>query len=136
MRSLIVDDELVSRTKLQVLVSEFGPCQAVESGREAVVAFHQGWENYLPLDLIWLDLVMPGMDGEETLIQIRNLENDMGLGPTARVKVVMVTAKSDMQTVRNLMRAGCDDYLVKPFQFEAVRRKIAQLLDWRPFRVD
>ena len=60
MRILIADDDLVSRAKLQKIMSTFGACTAVTSGYEAIDAFKSAWDAWVPFDLIALDVLMPG----------------------------------------------------------------------------
>lgn len=127
MRILIVDDELVSRKKLEVILSSFGETLAVESGAEALTAFEGAWEEFKPFDLICLDINMPEMDGKQVLTQIRQLEEDMTLGGQARARIVMATALSDPGSVTEAMASGCDDYVVKPFQPAKIKEKITRL---------
>ena len=60
MRILIAEDDVVSRTKLQKIMSTFGECVPVTSGHEAIDAFKSAWAAWTPFDLIALDVLMPG----------------------------------------------------------------------------
>jgi len=124
MKILVVDDETVSRKKLQKIMSSFGECEEVESGKAAIKAFEQAWENSTPFDLITLDVAMPEMDGTEALHRIRALEMDMDIPSEKRVKIFMVTAHSDKDTVSTSIKVGCDDYIVKPFNRETILEKL------------
>jgi two-component system, CitB family, response regulator MalR len=66
-------------------------------------------ENY-EIDLILLDIFMPGMNGIELLMKIRK----SGKG----VDVIVVTAACDKQTIMTALRFGAVDYIIKPFEFE------------------
>jgi two-component system, cell cycle response regulator len=70
-------------------------------------------------DIVLLDVVMPGIDGWETLDRVRK---------TSGVPVIMLTARAeDIDRVRGL-RAGADDYLGKPFQQEELEARIEAVL--------
>ena len=127
MRILIVDDELVSRKKLEAILSSFGETLAVEDGAEALRAFKLAWEEFRPFDLVCLDINMPMLSGKEVLVRIRALEEEMMLGRLARVKIVMTTAQSDPKSVTEAMKAGCDDYVIKPYNPGKIKMKISQL---------
>jgi len=74
MRVLVVDDELVSRKKMQKIMDAFGECIAVASGEAALKAFGEAIAKEEPFDLITLDISMPRMDGTEVLYEMRKIE--------------------------------------------------------------
>ncbi len=57
-------------------------------------------------DLVLLDLMLPGLSGEEVLQKIRTV---------SKVPIIVITAKSDKESTVHLLKIGADDYLVKPF---------------------
>lgn len=124
MRSLVVDDELVSRKKMKKILEKYGPCQAVESGSAALTAFTEAWNRWQPVDLVTLDVRMPGMGGDETLFRIRELEKTRGVADHHRVKLLMVSAQADKDTVVTCIQAGCDGYIMKPFDQWIIRDKL------------
>jgi two-component system chemotaxis response regulator CheY len=127
MRILVVDDESVSRKVLRKALEAFGQCEEAEDGREATAAFKQAWEESSPFDLLMLDVSMPDMDGREVLHQIRNLEKDMKVPNRGQTKIVMVTSHSEEDTVLTCLRAGCNDFIVKPFDQGVLFEKLARL---------
>jgi two-component system chemotaxis response regulator CheY len=127
MKILVVDDELVSRKKMQIIMSSFGECVAVESGDAAIGAFEKAWENWAPFDLIALDISMPDMDGTEVLSEIREKEKNKNIPKERRVKVMMVTSHSDKDTIITCIQAGCDAYIAKPFDRETIMKKFEEL---------
>jgi len=126
MKVLIVDDQYVSIKKIQKIMEGFCECEAVDNGQAAVDAYKKAWEDSAPYDLITLDISMPGMDGTEVLSTIRELEKEKNIPKEKRVKILMVTASSDTDTVITCIRAGCDDYLVKPINREIISKKLEQ----------
>jgi two-component system chemotaxis response regulator CheY len=67
------------------------------------------------------------MDGVDVLKRIRGMEQDKNVPESKRVKVVMVTARSDKDTIMTSIQAGCNDYVVKPFDKTIVAKKLTQL---------
>jgi two-component system chemotaxis response regulator CheY len=124
MNILIVEDELVSRTKLEQIMVAIGKCTAVESGKAAIKKVVRAWEKYKPFDLITIDVGMPEMDGTEVLCRIRELEDKKGIPDKKRAKIFMVTAHSDRDTVIAAIQAGCDDYISKPFNINIIIEKL------------
>ncbi len=127
MKTLIVDDETVCRKKMEHIMKNFGECQSAADGEEAIEAFKKAWEEWSPFSLIMLDISMPVMDGTETLFQIRQMESQKNVPAENRVKIVMTTARSDRSTVCTSIQAGCDGYVVKPFDKEKINEALAKL---------
>lgn len=115
MKTLIVEDDFTSRLFLQALLSRYGECHLAVNGKEAVEAFRGAAESGLPYDLICMDILMPEMNGQEAIRQVRALEVERGILPTAGVKIIMTTSVDDMKEVVRSFEGLCDAYLVKPF---------------------
>ncbi|RLC32510.1 MAG: response regulator [Deltaproteobacteria bacterium] len=134
MKFLVVDDEPVSRKKMEMILSHFGQCETTETGRKAVDRFHASLGKGDPFDLITLDISMPDMDGITALLKIREAERmfwiNSGQG-AGKVKIMMVTAHAKKDIVLNCIKAGADDYVVKPFDREIVSGKL-QAMGIRP----
>jgi two-component system, chemotaxis family, chemotaxis protein CheY len=72
-------------------------------------------------DVVFLDLNMPKMDGMTFLKEMRNLPGGR------RPKVVFCTTEHDVAHIANVLRAGADEYIVKPFDKEIVEAKFQQV---------
>ena len=118
MRTLIVDDDFTSRLLLQSLLTHYGECHIAVNGREAVSAFRSARAGGEPYDLICMDIMMPDMDGQTAVKEIRALEGAAGTPPAAAVKIIMTTALDDMKNVVESLRASCNAYLLKPVAAE------------------
>jgi len=102
---LVVDDEPSIRKYLHTLLDVDGyQVTAVESGKEALERI-QGGERP---DLIILDVLMPEMDGLETLRQLMQADRSLD--------VVMLSCTNEVGTVVEAIRLGAHDYLTKPFE--------------------
>lgn len=127
MNILIVDDDFVSRNKMNLILTPYGRCEMALNGKECVDAFLRAHEKGKPYDLITLDIQMPGIDGIETLKKIREWEKENQTEFAKRVKVIMVTVKDDMKTVFSSFREGCESYVPKPFDRESIAKALAGL---------
>jgi two-component system, chemotaxis family, chemotaxis protein CheY len=126
MRILIVEDDFGSRRLMQKLVSDYGQCDVVVDGEEAVEAFRLAWEENSPYDVIFLDIMLPKMDGQEALRRIREIEQSIGVQPSDEVKVIMTTVLEDPKNVVEAYnKGGATSYLVKPVE----RNKVIEELD-------
>lgn len=111
MKALIVDDVEMNRELLAIFLEGRAITAFAESGEEALALVEDalGSGNYF--DLICMDILMPGIDGHETLKKIRELEAAVG----ERSTVFMVTGSSSPDDMFDaLIGGGCDDYLTKP----------------------
>jgi len=124
MYTLVVDDEVVSRKKMQVILKKYGDCIAFNNGADAIEEFRKSLKMKNHFDLIALDVSMPNMDGPDVLKVIRSIEENYKIPPNKRTIVIMVTADSNQKTVVSSIKAGCNDYLVKPFNKDIVREKL------------
>lgn len=118
-RVLIVEDEITQITLLEGIVSRAGfTAEKCMSGQEAV---NRLMDRTQPaIDVVMLDLVMPGMDGIEVLKAVRPHQPNL--------PVVMLTAQSSINTVVEAMRAGANDFIVKPASAERIRTAIEAAL--------
>ena len=102
---LVVDDDLVARRALVgALQTAFKKPESVENGEAALALAMKK-----PFDLIFLDVVMPGMDGFEVCSRIRDTI------PNRATPVVFVTGQSEFEARAQLGRNGGDDLMGKPF---------------------
>ncbi len=115
MRSLVVEDDFISRTMLQEILAPYGICHVAANGQEGMAAFQQSLQKNEPYDLICLDIMMPEMDGQTALKEIRNIEQENGIGGSDLVNVIMVTALNDAKNImHSFMKGTCQAYLTKP----------------------
>lgn len=107
-RTVIVEDDLMVAEINSQFVSK-------TPGIQVTATFHNGRDalNFLtkaPVDLVLLDLYMPGFSGLELLRELRRQKND--------VDVIMITAANDAEHIQEALHLGIVDYLIKPFKYE------------------
>ena len=127
MRILIVDDEMVSRTKLELIMEYFGDCKAVDQGDDALAAFHEAHLDDDPFNLIMLDINLPDIDGIRVLSAIRNSEKHLNIEQARKAKILMTTSYRDKDRIVASVQSGCDDYIGKPFDLNLIRTKLGKL---------
>ena len=113
-RILIVEDDTDISGMLKELLSPHYETAQAFSGTEAVMCVER--EDF---DLILLDLMLPGMTGEEVLGHLRR---------KGSVPVIAVSAKDDKQTKVTLLKTGVDDFISKPFDNDELLARIEALL--------
>jgi putative nucleotidyltransferase with HDIG domain len=126
MRILVVDDELVSRMKMKKIMEGFGKCTEADTGERAIALFRNARIKDVPYDLITMDISMPDMDGIEALEKIREIEKAENVPQDMWVKVFMVTAHGDKDTIISSIRNGCNDYIMKPFSRQIITKKVLE----------
>ncbi len=121
-RILLVDDDKLARDSASGMLERVGyEVLAVRSGAEALQVYKdlQG-----TIDLVVLDLIMPEMDGLETLQALRELDPD--------VRVLVASGFSISLDIDTLRAHGALDFLSKPFRVSEISRKVAELIQAPP----
>lgn len=120
MKILAVDDSVVNLATIEQELKDRYEVMLMTSGRRAIKFLYQE-----KVDLILLDIEMPGLDGIETLKEIRKQDNGV------TVPVIFLTAKQDKRTVIEGTRLGIMDYIIKPFNRDDLRQRIESALKRR-----
>jgi len=126
-KCLIVEDDFISRRILkELMMSCLGcDCDIAINGKEAITSFRMAHEEKQPYDLICMDIMMPGVDGQEALRRIREMEKEMGVPPNMEAKVIMTTALDDPKTVvQAYYKGGATSYIVKPVSKQKLMREL------------
>ena len=115
-RILIVDDDKLLQKPLKQILADKYDVSAAGSGEEALAIIREK-----PIDLILLDIRLPGIDGVETLKAIREMDKN--------ILVIMMTAFEDVKTVITSMKMGAFDYLVKPLDMDEIEIIVERALE-------
>ncbi len=128
MKMLVVEDDFGSRRMMQKLLEPYGDVDVVVDGEEAVDAFKLAWDEARPYDIIFMDIMMPKMDGHEALKRLRELERDMGVKSANEAKVIMTSVLEDPKNVIEAYYGGsATSYLIKPIDREKLEDELERL---------
>ena len=119
MKILVVEDELTSRELLKVILEPYGTIDMVSDGVEAIKAYNMalGKQSY---DLIYLDIMLPKMDGQQVLKGIRKIERERGIIGPDGVKIIMISLLGDFENVTEAFSAQCNSYITKPISADKI----------------
>ncbi|PKM66117.1 MAG: response regulator [Firmicutes bacterium HGW-Firmicutes-2] len=125
MRILIAEDDVVSRKLMWKILSDYGDCDLVINGLEAIDAFLLAIKDHEPYDLICLDIMMPKVDGVKVLKTIRDMEIQNHIENP--VKIIMTTALGETEVVDDAFIKGANAYATKPLDIEKLIEVIKNL---------
>ncbi|BBL58037.1 ATP-binding protein [Methylomonas koyamae] len=117
-RILIVEDQLENQLLLGQLMADIGMQVEVAKDGAQGLALFQSWQPHL----IWMDRRMPKMDGMQAAQAIRQLPGG------DRVKIVAVTASAFMEQREEMLHAGMDGFIRKPYRAEEIYACLAEQL--------
>ena len=123
-RVLVVDDEAGARSALMHLLTAKG--YVVDTAEDGVAALAVAAER--PPDAVVTDLDMPRMNGMELLKSLRAHDADL--------PVIVLTSMQDLNSAVVAMRAGAEDYLTKPVDFDALELAVERALQHREVRAE
>lgn len=107
---IIEDDVHINNLLREALEQEGYQCIQAFSGSEGNLVLEKGG-----FDLVLLDLMLPGMPGEKVLLEIRQ---------KGQIPVIVLTAKEELDSKVDMLLAGADDYILKPFEIREVLARI------------
>ena len=121
---LIVDDDPETRTNIAEILHDAGYySDEAASGGEAIERITLEYFN-----IILLDLMMPGMNGIDTLAEVRRL--------SPKTKIIMITAFATVENAVRAIKKGASDYITKPFKIEELLITIRRVLEEASFEED
>lgn len=128
MRFLIVEDETTSQQILSEILQPYGKCDIASNGAEGIKMFEEASKSEDPYRLICMDIMMPGVDGQQALSKIREIEKESGIRGAKKVRVVMTTALEDQKNViEAFYKGGASAYMVKPIDKQQFMKEISKL---------
>ena len=134
-RILIVDDEEIILKVTVKTFEKYGTCKAVTNGKDTLKIFKQAFENNEAFQLVILDLSLEDIGGLDVLKAIRKLEFENTIDPGEKAIIIMVTGNNEKDMVKECIKSGCNDYILKPLKPEIVQNKLARF-DFHPLSAD
>lgn len=129
MKCLIVENDSISIQVLKGLISRYVIASDIAiNGQEGIDLFLQAHESNSPYDLILMDIMMPGINGLQSVLTIREKEALMNVSFMQRVKIIMITVLDDPRTVmKALYESDANTYLVKPIRLQELEDALRKL---------
>lgn len=112
---IVEDDPMVAALNRQFVgqMDGFEVIGAAENAQQAIAILAES-----DIDLVLLDIHMPGLTGIEFLQMLREQQHDLD--------VILITAASEIQQIQHALRLGASDYLIKPFEFSRFQEALLQ----------
>ena len=118
---LIVDDEPTNIDSMKELLEALGyKIRTALSGKKAIELYKQHFKD---INLVILDMIMPDMNGKETLVRLIEIDKD--------VRVLLSSGYSINREAKTILELGCKGFIQKPFRIEELSRKIRNVLSCR-----
>ncbi|WP_421901060.1 response regulator [Maridesulfovibrio sp.] len=131
MQILIVEDSNTSRMYLKEIlriITEKLDEKSIDCavcGEDALEKFEHRWLEGNPYDLIFMDIILPGMDGLQTLEKIRAIEQTKQIPEERKVKAIMTTALDDStKASRAFFQCEALSYITKPITEEKIQAEL------------
>ncbi|RLC27791.1 MAG: hypothetical protein DRH56_01725 [Deltaproteobacteria bacterium] len=116
---LLVDDEAMIVDVAREMLKSLGYTVLTASGGEEAVAVYE--KKHDRIDMIILDMIMPGMGGAETFERLRKINPE--------AKVLLSSGYSIDGQAEDILSRGCDGFIQKPFNLPKLSRRVREILD-------
>ncbi len=126
MRFLVVDDDFEARRIVQKILHPYGFVDVATDGEECIASFKSALEDSEPYDIVFLDIVMPNMDGQQALRELREIEKEHGVPTDKAAKVIMISGLDNNEEVHDAFFLGqAESYIVKPIHKQVLLQELA-----------
>ena len=119
---MIVDDEIGPRESLRMILKPAYDVHAVENGHEAIEFASQS-----QVDLVTLDLKMPGLSGIDVLQELKKIKPD--------IEVIIITGFGTLNNAQDAIRHGAGDFISKPFNVPDVIAIVSKAFERRAYNL-
>lgn len=125
MKFLILEDDFFQSKLMARYLEIYGSCDLTAQGQDTIEKFKNSILNMEPYDVVFLDIMVPRIDGQKVLLELRKLQNVYKIKREIHSKIIMVSALGDKHNVATAYE-NCDAYLVKPYEekklYEAIKK--------------
>lgn len=123
---LVVDDDNSNRLLMNHILSNIAKIQLAHNGLDAVDMVEKHLKSGSSFDVIFMDVVLPDIDGFETIRRIKSAEKS--LKPNKKSKIVVLTSYDLIHSKWNAIANDCDSFLVKPVEKYKILAQIQKLV--------
>ncbi len=127
-RILIVEDNRVNQEYLRLALAGHGEPVMAGTGEEGLRLFLAALADSRPFELVFLDIMLPGMDGLQTLERMRAAEDELGLPESGCAQVIITTSLDDNRKAsRAFIHGRAVSYMTKPFRPRDIAEELRKL---------
>lgn len=127
-RILIVEDNRVNQEFLRLALAGHGEPAMAGTGEEGLRLFVEALDESRPFELVFLDIMLPGMDGLQTLERMRAAEDERGLPDGACARAIITTSLDDNRKAsRAFIHGRAVSYMTKPFRPRDIAEELRKL---------
>ncbi len=127
MKVLIVEDDFTSRRYVARFMKQYSDVDIAVDGAEAVDIFINAVKKREYYHLVLLDIMMPNMNGIDTLKAIRAIEEEKQLEKKDFCKVIMMSSLNEKNDVQLALNLGCNGYANKPVRLDKLMEVMKKL---------
>jgi len=127
MKTLVIEDDFVTSQVMKEILLSFGDCDIATDGTIGLDYFNEALINNNPYDLIFLDIMMPGLTGQEVLKQIRDIESGKKILGLDQTNIIMSTALDDISNIKKAFKSQAEGYIVKPIDKDKIIKILIDL---------
>lgn len=121
MKILIIEDDKNSARLMCIFLKQYGACDIAQDGLMGLEYVSKALADGLPYDLVMVDIMMPHLNGLDTLRAIRTMENKYAIPKDKQVKAIMTSALESDGLRIEAYESGCLAYVRKPINFELLK---------------
>ncbi len=125
MKILVIEDDKASSLYLKTILSDYGPVSICENGREAIEVFQEAADLGEYFDVLFIDILLPEVDGYHIAQFIRTWEEDSKNNSYAPV-LIMESSCAYTDEILKAFASGVNLYLTKPFQKSQIEGFMAE----------
>lgn len=123
MKVLVIEDDNSTQVLIKKIFGDDVECTVYGTSMEGINCFVDKMVAFDPFDAVLVDINMPDLNGVHTLQLLRRFEKVKGLVDNRKAKIIMMTGTADEENVKNSLKNGCDQFLIKPVSKEKIEAK-------------
>lgn len=128
LRILIIEDERVNQEFLRLALRPYGDCLAVGTGEAGLLEHRRAMDEARAFDVVFLDLMLPGISGLKTLELLRAAEDEFQVPDLRRAQVIVTTVlDDDRMASRAFVQGRAASFMTKPFRAAQLADELKKL---------
>jgi putative nucleotidyltransferase with HDIG domain len=126
MKMLVIDNDPAIGKSFEEMPFDIEELQTLRTGDAAIRGVKNALKRRDPFDLITIDIDLPDMDGRQVSLEIRKTEKELSIAGQESAVILMVTSRADEKSVKTSFVAGCNAFVVKPFNLDTVVKALVK----------